>query len=136
MKRIITIILGIILVLVLVSGCGQKAAEPSYAGEMTDNVLNSINEGNYTSFSRDLDQTMIEALPEAAFNGMRSQLQDKIGDFVSKQFSTTVLQGEYTTVVYNAKYTKEDEVKITISFRVIDGANRVSGLYFDAPSLR
>lgn len=135
MKRIIGIVLGIVLILVFIIGCGSKT-EPPYAGALTDNVLNSINDGNYDSFSRDLDQVMQDAFTEVAFDGMRSQLQDKIGDYISKQFNTVVVQDEYTTVVYFAKYSKEDKVKITISFSAADGQNLVSGLYFDAPALR
>ena len=146
MKRKIVFIIGVILILVLVfvSGCGNKTTttnttpttpvEPSYAGGMTDNIMTSINEGNYINFSRDLDQTMKAALPETAFQGLKSQLQDKIGDYVSKQFYTTVVQEDITTVAYIAKYTKEANVTVTVSFRTVDGKNLVAGLHF--PSLQ
>ena len=152
MKRSISIILGIILVLAFVSGCGTKTTapttttttaittttitattaleEPSYASAMTDNIIDAIAEDDYAKFSRDLDQAMKDALTETAFQGLRSQLQEGVGDYVSKQYNDIVVQGEITTVVYIAKYTKVDRVAIVISFRTVDDQNQVAGLYF------
>ena len=134
--------------MVVANGCGTKTTsttatttttttttttapeEPSYASAMTDNVLAGIAEDNYAKFSQDFDQAMKDGIPETAFEGLRSQLQGSVGDYVSKQYNDIVVQGEITTVVYIAKYTKADRVAIIISFRTVDGQNLVAGLYF------
>ena len=139
MRRRIMIIFGIVFITVMafIPGCGSKTTttattpvEPSYAGVITDNILAAIAEDNYGKFSQDFDQAMKDGLPEAAFQGLRSQLQDGAGDYVSKKFNDIVVQGEITTVVYIAKYTKVERVSIIISFRTVDGQNQVAGLYF------
>ena len=139
MKRGITIIFGIVFILVLafISACGSKTTttttepgEPPYASAMTDNILAAIAANDYAKFSQDFDQAMKDALPETAFQGLRSQLQDGAGDYVSKQLNDVVVQGEITTVVYLAKYTKVERVAIIISFSTEEGRNLVAGLYF------
>ena len=132
MKRIIAICITLLLVPVLlaVGGCGSVPTEPDYAGTMTENVLTAINEGDYAKFSRDFDQAMKDALTEAAFEGLEGQLLASVGEYVSKEVDKVVVTDEYTTVIYNAKYTKADKVIITISFSTVDGKTMVSGLYF------
>ncbi len=68
-----------------------KVAEPAYASTLTYNILTAISEGNYQKFSQDLDQTMLNALPEAAFNQLADGLKSKIGDYVSKQFKSVTV---------------------------------------------
>ena len=142
MKRIITIVLTLVLIPIMVAatGCGTKSTtttttpttptEPSYAGVITENILISINQDDYANFSKDLDQAMLQALPESGFQQLVSQLENKIGDYISKQFYTTVVQGDITTVVYIAKYTKQDNVTVTVSFQTVNGKNLVAGLHF------
>lgn len=132
MRRILAISLTLLLipVLLVTGGCGSVPTEPDYAGAMTESVLTAINEGDYVKFSRDFDQAMKDALPEAAFNELKSQLSASVGDYVSKQVDKVVVTDEYTTVIYNAKYTKADKVIITVSFSTVDGTTLVSGLYF------
>jgi PBP1b-binding outer membrane lipoprotein LpoB len=138
-----TLVISIILVLVFITGCSTKTtttattqAEPSYASAMTDNILAALSQDNYAKFSQDLDEAMKEAMKEMNFHGLSSQLKDKVGDYVSKELQIVQVKDGITTVVYAAKYTKDDNVTITISFRIVDSQNLVAGLYFNAPSLQ
>jgi len=142
MRRKILVITGFIFVLVLalISGCGTKTAttttvtttpaEPAYAGALTENILTAINQDDYTKFSQDLDQAMKDAMPETGFPDLYNFVKSEAGDYISKQYYTTVVEGKYTAVVYIAKYSKKDNVSVTVSFSTVDGRNLVSGLHF------
>jgi hypothetical protein len=145
LKRIISIVFALVLIslIVVAAGCSTKTtttattqAEPSYVSAMTDNILAALSQDNYAKFSQDLDEAMKEAMKEMNFHGLSSQLKDKVGDYVSKELQTVQVKDGITTVVYAAKYTKDDNVTITISFRIVDSQNLVAGLYFNAPSLQ
>ncbi len=128
--KIISAFITIVLLTGLLAGCGAAQTEPSYAGAMTENVLTALNAGDYTKFNQDFDEAMKTALSEASFTTLKNQLQSKYGDYVSKELDKVTVSGKYTTVVYNAKYTRAAKVVITISFSTVDGKNLVSGLYF------
>ncbi len=134
--KITLVVMSVVLLGVLILGCGTKAVEPAYAGALTDNILTAINDGNYQKFSRDLNQTMLNALPETAFNQLAGGLKSKIGDYVSKQFKSVTVQNGITTVIYNAKYTISKSVAITRSFQTVSGRDLIAGLYFNAPELQ
>lgn len=104
--------------------------EPEYSDAMTENVLIALNEGNYAKFSQDFDEAMKGALPEASFTSLKSQLADLMGDYVSKKLEKVTVTDEYTTVVYTAEFTKNDNVTVTIAFHTVDGEILVSGLWF------
>jgi major membrane immunogen (membrane-anchored lipoprotein) len=128
--KVITLAVAVILLSVFMAGCGTTPEKPAYSDALTDKVLTAINEGDYEKFSQDLDDKMKELLTETAFTNLKSQLAASAGDYVSKEFEKITVTGDYTTVVYNAKYTKAEKVVITISFSTVDGKNLVSGLYF------
>jgi hypothetical protein len=127
----------------MITACSPSATsslpEPSYSEAMTENILKAINENDYALFSRDFDQTMKQAMSQQAFDQVKTTLLNKVGAYVSGslEFNQTALQGEYTTVIYTAKFTNEPEnVTVTITFRTVEENNLVSGLYFNSPKLR
>lgn len=128
--KVITLVVVVILLGGLIAGCGATPEKPAFADTLTDKVLTALNEGNYEKFSQDLDDKMKEVLTETAFTNLKSQLEASAGEYISKEFDKVTITGDYTTVVYNAKYTKAEKVVITISFSTVDGNNLVSGLYF------
>jgi Protein of unknown function (DUF3887) len=128
----------------LVAGCGQLPAELTgtesdavlaYAEPKVDNLLAGLNSGDYAAFSRDFSDKMRSAMGEAGLNSTRDLLQSKIGNYVSRQVSSVVQQGEFTSVVYKAKFENEDGVTVRVVFdNTAD--HPISGLWFDSPKLR
>lgn len=108
-----------------------------YADPMSENILQSINAANYTSFSRDLDSTMKAAIPEQSFNTMCSTLQQKVGSYTSKTFIRGEAFQGFTIAYYNASFTNEPAgVTVKVVFSSAGGPAKVSGLWFDSPKLR
>jgi hypothetical protein len=114
--------------------------EPSYSGEITENLLISLNEQNFSKFSQDFDDGMKKAITQESFETQFiNNIRGKIGDYVpnSKRFYSSSKQAQYTTVVYAAIYTEEPgSVLIQISFQQIEGRPFISGIYYNSPKLR
>jgi hypothetical protein len=135
-------ILAAVMMVTVFTGCSKKnvtnltADQVSFADPMAEKVLTAINEGDYSKFSGDFDDTMKKKLDEAAFKQTRDLLKTKIGDYQSKTFTAAQADSKYTVVVYNVKYTNEpDGAKITISFSQKDGKYLVSGFFINSPKL-
>jgi hypothetical protein len=128
----------------LAAGCSGKTSknlpEPSYSGQIAENVLLAINAGDYSTFSRDFDSSMIKAIPPENFKTQfTDNVQGKIGNYNegSKRFFQASSQAQYTTVIYYATYSAEPgAVLVQISFRMVEGNIKVSGLFFNSPKLR
>lgn len=140
--KIFAALLAAVMLIAAFTGCGKKnvtnltADQVSFAEPVAENMLTAINEGDYSKFSGDFDDTMKKKIDEAAFKQTRDLLKTKIGDYQSKTFTAAQSDSKYTGVVYNAKYTNEpDGAKITISFSQKDGKYLVSGFFINSPKL-
>ena len=105
----------------------------AYANPETENVLISLSNGEYTAFSKDLDQAMKTAFSQQAFDQLRNQMKSSVGDYRSKMYKAATAQNNIATVIYLAEYSNEPSgVWVTISF---NGAQQVAGLYFSSPKM-
>lgn len=129
---------------VLVSACSavslpvsgaDRDAVLAYSEPKTDNLMTEINNNDLVAFSRDLNDKMKGAFTADTFAKMQSQVTGKIGKYVSRQVSTVVQTGDNVTVIYAARFEKEDQVIMRVSFESA-APHRVSGLFFDSPKLR
>ena len=112
--------------------------EPSYASTMTDAVLKALDRGDYESFIAAMNDEMKQALTPQLFNKMHEQFETTIGTYTGeKTYIMTHVDGENTTVIYQAAYTEEpDGVNISITFTDEGDGIKISGLYFGSPKLR
>lgn len=107
----------------------------AYADPMTENVLQSINTGNYANFSADFDSTMKSSLNQTAFDQLCVTLYSKVGNYTSKEFvKGQSLQGSIIAY-YNASFTNEPG---GVTVRVVFSSSspvKITGLWFDSPKL-
>src|SRR5512138_1798642 len=84
------IILGLALASLLLAGCGKQLTEAdvAYAGPILDNILAGIAERDYEKFSRDFSQKMKEAVARADFQSMLDTLDEKLGSYQERSFSS------------------------------------------------
>ena len=59
------------------------ASVQAYANPITENVLVSLRDNDYTSFSKDFDQTARSAIGEATFAQTYTQISATIGSYQS-----------------------------------------------------
>ncbi len=129
---------------VILAACSGKIItnlpEPEYAGAITENLLLAINAGDYHTFIRDFDESMLKAVSAENFKTQFiAGIQGKIGDYSagSKRFFQASSQAQYTTVVYYSAYSGDTgAVLVQISFKMVAGKPLVSGIYFNSPKLR
>jgi hypothetical protein len=141
-KRAIAMLVVLLVAGVVLTGCSVKTlkeSEVSFAGGMAENVLVAETERNYDMWSKDMDETMLKAVPRDKFEALIiTPIRGTIGDYVagSKKFSAAVESKGSTTVQYMATFTNEDQVKVTISFSDVGGQKKIAGEWYDSQKLR
>jgi hypothetical protein len=136
--RVAGILLAMLVLVAASSACVGKP-QPEYADLIMENILTSLNEGDYTRFSERFDETMKGALNEDHFVYLSAEIKSKIGDYVpeSKEFFSAEERDEYIVVRYRTRFSEEaEDVIVTVSFQEIEGEVYVSGLWFMSPSLK
>jgi len=111
----------------------ERDAVMAYAEPATDNMLAGLQTGDYAQFSRDMGPEMLKAMSESAFASLRTMLDTKVGDYVSRQVSGVEQNGDFVTVNYDAQFQNEEHVTMRVVF---DQDRQISGLWFDSPKLR
>ncbi|HSW56905.1 MAG TPA: hypothetical protein VLH15_00725 [Dehalococcoidales bacterium] len=144
-RYLLTAILGLaVMASALSPACAGRVLtnqpEPAYASDITEHLLLALNAGDYNAVTRDFDQAMLRAVTEQNFKIQFIEgIQNKIGFYQadSKRFFQCSIQAQYTTVVYYAAFSGEPgAVRVQISFQLVEGSPKVSGLFLDSPKLR
>jgi hypothetical protein len=141
--RIVSIVICLAFV-VLLGACSLVALPLSgsdrdkvlaYSEAKTDSLMKAINSNDYAAFSRDLNDTMKGAITADGLVNMRTKVNDKIGNYVSRQVSSVLQAGDNVTVIYLAKFESDDAVTMRVSFETAE-PHRIGGLWFDSAKLR
>ena len=144
MSKKISIFLAsvIFIVIIIAAGCSAGVDEGviSFADSAAEECLIALNNKDYDSYRHNMDNAMLEAVPEQEFVKFYSYLENTIGQYVpgSKNYSQSRIQSGINVVIYEADYTEETE-KVKISIAVSEseeGKYQVSGTWFDSPKLR
>jgi len=123
----------------LLAGCGSqgttltgddKDAVLAFSEAKTDNLLAGMNANDYAMFSQDFDQAMLNAIPQAQFDILKKDRDAKLGVYVSRAVNSVVKQGDFYSVLYDAKFDKDDTVTLRVVFRAAD-PHQISGLWFN-----
>lgn len=142
-NRIVSIVVGLVFVALL--GACSSVTIPmtgadrdkvlAYSETKTDSLVKAINANDYAAFSRDLNDAMKSAINADGLVNMRTKVNDKIGNYVSRQVSSVLQTGDNVTVIYLAKFENDDAVTMRVSFETAE-PHRISGLWFDSAKLR
>jgi hypothetical protein len=137
--RSINIFLGTVclvtLIVILASGCtGSKPPlQPSQdainaANSSAESLFTSFNTGDYQQFSGHFSDAMKRGFNESAFSDMRSQIQDKYGNYTSKTLADSFVDTPYNDFRYECKFEK-GSLRIRL---VMNGTelSQVDGLWF------
>ena len=132
-------LLLVVLALSLLAGCGSQVttvtgddgdAVLALSEAKSDNLLAGMNAGDYAMFSQDFDEGMLNAMPQAAFDALKEDRDAKLGPYVSREVNSVVQDGDFYTVIYDAKFEKDDAVTVRVVFRAAD-PHEISGLWFN-----
>ena len=108
-----------------------------YADPMTENLLQSVEVGNYTGFVRDMDPQMRGAFTESSFTSLHDLILSKVGHYKAKTYTQAERSGEFITVYYKAVYSLEQGgVTVKVVFKPEAGGQaHISGLWLNSPKL-
>ena len=143
-KRWIRIWHAVIVILgfsLLAAGCsrGLDESEVPYADSMLENILEGIAERDYSKFSMDFSENVKSAVKEEDFHSLIASLDEDCGEYEKRSFLSAVRAAgagsEITIVKYQATYSRDSDVVITIYFSELQETMVIEGLLFDSPSL-
>lgn len=127
--------------MIVLSGCSEK--QPSvdeakkFADPITENILQAMNDDNYSRFSQDFDEQMKAALNETQYKNTIPAIKAKIGKYLSKEFVSVENKDGYLVVIYKARFSQETgDVIVRSVFSDRNGKKYISGFWLDSPKLR
>ena len=126
------------LMIIGMCSCGQKintSEVRKYSDDITENILVTLKTGDYNRHIKDYGDEMKKAVTEDAFKKMYSSYQNKIGDYVSKQFMTVQSKNGFIIAIYKAKFTKDSNVIVRIVFKPGDDKHLVQGEFYSSKNL-
>ena len=89
-----------------------------------------MNANDYTQFSEDFDQEMLNAMTSDNFASLKIDRDSKLGLYISREVNSVVQTGEFYALLYDAKFEKDDAVTVRVVFRVAE-PHEISGLWFN-----
>jgi hypothetical protein len=116
------------------------AEEPADIGDsatlIMDNILQGIYQGDYTLFSHDFADEMKKEQDREKFLQMQKKFQKTLGKLKSVSYMGNYSQYGSVIILFKGKFTKEkDDVLIKLILGQSGEQVKVTGLWFDAPSL-
>jgi hypothetical protein len=118
----------------ILSGADQDAVL-AFSEAATDKLFAGLVANDYETFSGDFDADMRAAIPATDFEAWKQDLDNKIGNYLSRQVDRVTQSGEFYAVVYQAKFEQDEPVVVRVVFRVAE-PHSISGLWFDSEKLR
>jgi len=154
---LLLLILTFALSAALIGGCAKRGTEePSFAEDVAEKILISINKNDYESIKEYLNEDFKSSLKNMVnienenkpfgveadgFNiGIAKALKDKIGEYTegSIVFDRTLTEKGYTSVFYITKFAKETsgDVLYQLVFQEVSGKWLVGGMWFSSKTLQ
>jgi hypothetical protein len=110
----------------------EKAAVLAFSEAATDNLFAGLTANDYAALSRDFDTDMHEELPATDFAAWKLELDNKIGNYLSRQVDEVTRSDEFFVLLYQAKFEQEKHVTVTVAFHSSD--HSIALLSFDSES--
>ena len=98
----------------------ERAAVLEFSEPITDNLFAGLTANDYVMFSHDFDSDMHERVPATDFAAWKQEVNNKIGNYLSRKVDQVTQADEFYVVVYQAKFEKEEQVTVTEAFHASD----------------
>jgi hypothetical protein len=139
--RVVVILAFLTIVLTTVflfASCGKMTDDTRFVNETTENILISMNEDDYASFSKDFDDTLKAELTEASFPDFVSAINGSNGNYKDgskKLVYINVKEDEgHIIASYLADFEDFEDVTFEVTLKEIANEKKVVGLWFSGPS--
>ena len=120
-----------IFVSIIITGCGNVKG---YGNAMLQNLLESIDSGNYENFKNDLDYDLEVKFTEEEFTKLVNDVKEKYGDYkiYSTEFINSNTENRITTAYFHATYSKNLKVKIMMKFSLLGEIYKIADFNFES----
>jgi len=125
-----TIMALLIMVVPVLAGCGSVA---KYSDPIAENILVSMNNGDFAGFSRDFDANLKTEVPENVFTDLSNSVSGQLGKYVedSKKMTGVNIENGITTATYQVDFEKQQDFQIRFVYKKIGGDMKLVGFWFD-----
>ena len=113
----------------VVSGSEEEAVL-AFSEPTVENLLAGWTTNDYAIFSHDFDTDMQEEISATGFTALKQDLDDKFGSYISRNIDRVACSDEFYVVDYQAQFSDEELVKITVAFHASDQS--IAFLSFDS----
>jgi hypothetical protein len=113
----------------------DEAAVLAFSEAATDNLFAGLTANDYAAFSRDFDTDMQKTMPATNFASWKQDLDNKIGNYLSRKVDQVTQSQEFYVVVYQAKFEQEELVIVGVAFHVVE-PHSISHMWFDSEKLQ
>ena len=138
-------VLAILVVLIIViataplfAGCRKITEDTQFVDDATENILISINDKDYASFSKDFEDSMKAELIKDAFPDFAFAINGSNGNYNAgskKLVSVTVKEDEeLISASYLADFDNFEDVTFEVTFKEMGNEKKVVGLWLMGPS--
>lgn len=110
-----------------------------FADIAAEELLLSIDNRDFNTFSKDLENEMIEDMPKEEFLKFADQLVEAVGNYIedSKNFKNIERDKGNITVVYDTQYSDEPAgVELRIVLKKMDDGIKIVGIWLNSPKIR
>ena len=108
----------------------EKDSVLAFSEASVDNLLEGWTANNYAMFSGDFDTDMLEEIPATTFANLKENLDNYLGNYISRRVDQVTQADEFYVVTYQAEFEQEEAVKITVAFHISDQS--IAFLAFDS----
>ncbi len=132
-KHMIKVLLCIVMLL-LITASLACSAEPANADEITKNLLQAVNDGDYTTYMGYFAEDIRWGLgSEQDFYVEVAAIKDQLGEYEanSLKYRKTEKENSLISVFYKAKFTKDPEVTVKSAFREVLGKTQMVGSWLN-----
>jgi hypothetical protein len=109
--------------------------EPLHAQEVTRAMLQAINSGDFTTYCYFMTQDMLMRTSQDIFNSLKSFYANRIGYYVSSTLTSVRIASAKVVLVFDATYTKADDVIVTATFIAISDVVLIDDIFLNCPEL-
>ena len=109
----------------------EKADVLAFSQAATDNLFAGLTANDYAAFSRDFDAAMQAEIPAAHFAALKGDLDNQLGNYLSRSVDQVTQADEFYVVKYLAAFEQENRVTVTVAFHAAQ-PHRITFLAFDS----
>jgi hypothetical protein len=134
MSKALLVLSATLLVCAMTLRAEERKADPAKLEAMVDKAMKAYNDEDAKAFFADYAKSMAAIATEQVFKNLYvDQAKRDFGKYVSREpiAAQTVTIGDFPLLVYQAKFEKNDKVKISVNFTFEDGAFKVMQIRFD-----